>query len=263
MSEQLPSSTLPSYSQTQPWYYKSDDQERHLRIAPFAKQKESSIDEYQKHGRSRGQKVVRWRPGCCKNCGSDTHSELDCPERPRKINARKAGIGIATKEVIDQPDLSYDAKRDGWAGYKPSSWWQQAGGRFAQVNAIRAQQNVQPASMVIQEEFGSRGYRDRHDVAGYLKATSETDEWQSETTLKENEEKEEDPEFLHRKQMLEQGFEATQTIKEEIPHSTLYPEDVYEGGHTSVWGSYYVDGKWGYSCCHQTVRSAPCTRQFN
>lgn len=43
-----------------------------------------------------------------------------------------------------------------------------------------------------------------------------------------------------------------------IPKSK-YAEDVFPGNHTSVWGSYYSKGNWGYRCCHQTTRSAYCT----
>ena len=38
-----------------------------------------------------------------------------------------------------------------------------------------------------------------------------------------------------------------------------YEEDVYPLNHTSVWGSYWTDGKWGYACCHQVTRNAYCT----
>ena len=31
--------------------------------------------------------------------------------------------------------------------------------------------------------------------------------------------------------------------------------------HPSAWGSYYKDGSWGYSCCHSTDKSAPCTKK--
>ncbi|KAJ1978373.1 mRNA splicing protein [Dimargaris cristalligena] len=43
-----------------------------------------------------------------------------------------------------------------------------------------------------------------------------------------------------------------------IPRSK-YEEDVFPGNHASVWGSYWVDGKWGYQCCHATMRNAYCT----
>lgn len=38
-----------------------------------------------------------------------------------------------------------------------------------------------------------------------------------------------------------------------------YPEDMYENKHTTVWGSFYKDGQWGYRCCHQMSRNAYCT----
>ncbi|XP_063887096.1 pre-mRNA-splicing factor SLU7-like [Scylla paramamosain] len=38
-----------------------------------------------------------------------------------------------------------------------------------------------------------------------------------------------------------------------------YEEDVYHGNHSSVWGSYWRDGRWGYSCCHSFVKNSYCT----
>lgn len=38
-----------------------------------------------------------------------------------------------------------------------------------------------------------------------------------------------------------------------------YEEDVFVNNHTSVWGSYWWDGVWGYKCCHGTVRNSYCT----
>lgn len=38
-----------------------------------------------------------------------------------------------------------------------------------------------------------------------------------------------------------------------------YEEDVFPGNHTSVWGSWWHEGRWGYACCHQTSRNAYCT----
>lgn len=37
-----------------------------------------------------------------------------------------------------------------------------------------------------------------------------------------------------------------------------YDEDVYMNNHTSVWGSWYTDGAWGYRCCKSTVRGELC-----
>ena len=38
-----------------------------------------------------------------------------------------------------------------------------------------------------------------------------------------------------------------------------YEEDVHPGNHTSIFGSFYADGKWGFKCCHQFVRNSYCT----
>ncbi|XP_073134100.1 pre-mRNA-splicing factor SLU7-like [Henckelia pumila] len=38
-----------------------------------------------------------------------------------------------------------------------------------------------------------------------------------------------------------------------------YEEDTYINNHTSVWGSWWKDLQWGYTCCQQTVRNSYCT----
>ena len=38
-----------------------------------------------------------------------------------------------------------------------------------------------------------------------------------------------------------------------------YDEDVFENGHTSVWGSYWSPNiGWGYRCCFQFEKSGKC-----
>ncbi|CAH1374059.1 unnamed protein product [Tenebrio molitor] len=37
-----------------------------------------------------------------------------------------------------------------------------------------------------------------------------------------------------------------------------YEEDVYINNHTSVWGSYWRGGQWGYKCCHSFVKNSYC-----
>lgn len=38
-----------------------------------------------------------------------------------------------------------------------------------------------------------------------------------------------------------------------------YPEDVLINNHKSIWGSWWSDFKWGYSCCHSFVKNSYCT----
>lgn len=42
---------------------------------------------------------------------------------------------------------------------------------------------------------------------------------------------------------------------------SMYAEDVLVNNHTSVWGSWWKDFKWGYACCHSTVKKSFCTGQ--
>lgn len=43
-----------------------------------------------------------------------------------------------------------------------------------------------------------------------------------------------------------------------VAHSK-YAEDIYPGNHTSVFGSWWREGRWGYRCCHSFVRNSYCT----
>ena len=38
-----------------------------------------------------------------------------------------------------------------------------------------------------------------------------------------------------------------------------YAEDVIINNHTSVWGSWWASFRWGYSCCHSTIKNSYCT----
>jgi pre-mRNA-processing factor SLU7 len=43
-----------------------------------------------------------------------------------------------------------------------------------------------------------------------------------------------------------------------VPRSK-YQEDVFTNNHTSVWGSWWRDFRWGYACCHSTTKNSYCT----
>ncbi|KAI2620556.1 Pre-mRNA splicing Prp18-interacting factor-domain-containing protein [Hypoxylon sp. NC1633] len=38
-----------------------------------------------------------------------------------------------------------------------------------------------------------------------------------------------------------------------------YDEDVFTNNHTSVWGSWWSNFKWGYACCHSSIKNSYCT----
>jgi hypothetical protein len=37
-----------------------------------------------------------------------------------------------------------------------------------------------------------------------------------------------------------------------------YEEDVHPQNHTSVWGSFWANGSWGYACCKSTNKNSMC-----
>ena len=59
--------------------------------------------------------------------------------------------------------------------------------------------------------------------------------------------------------LLRESNQETQELLK-ISVRSRYPEDVHEGGHTEVWGSYFnLDvKKWGYACCQSLDRSVDC-----
>jgi pre-mRNA-processing factor SLU7 len=56
-------------------------------------------------------------------------------------------------------------------------------------------------------------------------------------------------------------YDETGAIKGEPKKiaKSKYAEDVLINNHTTVWGSWWSDFKWGYSCCHSTVKNSYCT----
>lgn len=47
--------------------------------------------------------------------------------------------------------------------------------------------------------------------------------------------------------------------EEKRKEKSMYPEDILINNHTSVWGSWWRDFKWGYACCHSIVKNSFCT----
>ena len=39
-----------------------------------------------------------------------------------------------------------------------------------------------------------------------------------------------------------------------------YEEDVHIGNHSSVWGSYWEAGSWGFACCKSTIKASYCLK---
>ena len=46
---------------------------------------------------------------------------------------------------------------------------------------------------------------------------------------------------------------------QEAKARSRYEEDARINNHTSIFGSWWSDGVWGYACCHQMVKNSYCT----
>ncbi|KAI9506229.1 mRNA splicing protein [Coemansia spiralis] len=68
-------------------------------------------------------------------------------------------------------------------------------------------------------------------------------------------------ELLHQNERYVEYSRTGQVINGIEPPAakTHFKEDVYPLNHTSVFGSWWSNSKWGYKCCHQTLRNAYCT----
>lgn len=62
------------------------------------------------------------------------------------------------------------------------------------------------------------------------------------------------PEPLNQKNHIPQN----PRMKKKKIITSRYSEDVFVNGHSSVFGSYWKDGKWGYACCKQFDKYCEC-----
>ena len=265
-------SHLPDYVKKQPWYFQTDsDQIGHQRIAPYAVQKTTALSASRGSGPVE-KTAVKWKPGCCKNCGSSSHKESECTERPRRRNARVTGVGVATKDRKIQDDMSWDAKHDQFSGYSAARWRMEVSGTFRHAERVRAAAPKTERQLEIREEYGHTNFRNREDTASYLQGTREDDTsdlWASRSGAPTGEsgeggetleQRRKMREFRETKNILNKASSGETLIKETVPKSKYGElEDVYTNGHSAVYGSYFCDGKWGYACCRQLGKDCYCT----
>ncbi|KAJ1368644.1 hypothetical protein KIN20_029861 [Parelaphostrongylus tenuis] len=113
---------IPQFISQNPWYVPSDGPTLQHQRPHAERQKDmATIDQWYKKGTT-GKAATKFRKGACENCGAIGHNKRDCFERPRKLGAAKTGEDIAPDDHI-QPNLllGFDAKRDRWNGFDPST----------------------------------------------------------------------------------------------------------------------------------------------
>ena len=382
---------IPRYIAQAPWYIDSGQPSlKHQKVGKnedwfHMGDEEKFGDWYQRGGLKQGFSATKYRKGACENCGSMTHKLKDCLERPRKLGAKWTGKDIASDELVQEIELSFDAKRDRWNGYDGEDHirlieeWELIEEARKKLKQQEADQNFLSKSVDISNGGGElktveerdedkyaeasdmpgqkvdlktrttvRNLRIREDTAKYLRNLDPSSAYYDPKTrsMRENPNKDKEPsdlvyagdnfirasgdvsnfarvqlfaweaaekgEELHTlatpsqtelmyKQSVENKGKAREFEKQTIlekygdgeeyleapPQEFLlaqtehyveysrtgkiikgeekdvhirsrYEEDVYMNNHTSVWGSFWQEGRWGYACCHQFLKSSYC-----
>ena len=110
---------IPQYISKAPWYL--NQEKPGLKHQRYVEEKRDTIHTWYQRGvlkETASNKKLRYVKGACPNCGSRTHKERDCTERPRAKKAKYTNKELADDEILaEPPKLSYDAKRDRYGGY--------------------------------------------------------------------------------------------------------------------------------------------------
>lgn len=112
---------VPSFISQAPWYLKQDEPGL-VHQKSHKKQSKSDITSWYQKGSRVGDAVTKFRKGACTNCGSKSHDVKTCCERPRKVGAKYTGKNLMRDELVQNLDLTWEAKRDRWNGYQPEMY---------------------------------------------------------------------------------------------------------------------------------------------
>lgn len=116
-----PSCNIPNFISKVPWYHKGGDGNDSSGKGMEHQSKKKVAKTPLTHHHEKGQterKTKKWKEGSCSNCGSATHTNMDCVENPRKRGAEVTRTSLAKDDwVKNASNLDWDAKRDRWATF--------------------------------------------------------------------------------------------------------------------------------------------------
>lgn len=93
----------------------------------------TDIDVHHIRGTLTAPSIQKYRKGACENCGAMTHKAKDCLERPRKVGAKFVPKDIRPDEFVQTAELSFDGKRDRWAGYDAEAYTEEVIGKYEKI----------------------------------------------------------------------------------------------------------------------------------
>jgi pre-mRNA-processing factor SLU7 len=191
----------------------------------------------------------------------DLRIREDVAKYLRNLDPNSAYYDPKTRSMRDNPLPQMDPNELVYAGdnqLKKTGEWK----NFVQLQkyAWDAQERGQDINFVgapSQAELGYKEFIKKQQELAEKRKKAFIENYGGEEYLKRPEE---DALTLEEKEIYVQFSKDGKIVggnKKIIPQSR-YPEDMYEFGHTSVWGSYWKDGKWGYACCKIMNRTTPC-----
>lgn len=185
---------IPQFIAKAPWYLDSGEKSslKHQRLGD--KDGGNSIGhktDWYRRGERAGPAATKYRKGACENCGAASHKTKDCLERPRKIGAKWNGRDIQADEILQNVNLSWDAKRDKTNGYDFDGHTDMLRANFDRLQALRGGKEdevqntadaLKPQSVADQTKSGSNSHmRIREDTASYLAKGQDGDTYNPKT----------------------------------------------------------------------------------
>eukprot|EP00830_Metopus_es_P016285 TRINITY_DN4988_c0_g1_i1.p1 TRINITY_DN4988_c0_g1~~TRINITY_DN4988_c0_g1_i1.p1 ORF type:complete len:465 (-),score=148.35 TRINITY_DN4988_c0_g1_i1:10-1404(-) len=112
---------LPNFIANAPWYVAQKNQGLdHQKFKGGSNQ--NPLDAWYDKGLIEEVMITKFRKGACTNCGAITHTAKFCCEKPKKISAKYSSKYFGKDEKMMEIQLGYEAKRDRWNGYNPSTY---------------------------------------------------------------------------------------------------------------------------------------------
>ncbi|KAI8324237.1 hypothetical protein GQ54DRAFT_74684 [Martensiomyces pterosporus] len=287
---------IPQFMSQAPWYMDTGKVGlQHQRMAKKEDHDSLHSAEWYARGARKGTASKKFRKGACENCGAMSHKTKDCMERPRKKGARWTGKELRADEVVQDISLSYEAKRDRWNGYDAEEHrgimqeWEfieeaRRKRKASELDKDAANNGKDGSSSAkevdIEAQFASSD-EEGDDEDRYVGAEDKTSS-KSKSTVRNLRIREDTAKYLRNLDPDSAYYDPKTRSMRENPYAGKEPselayagdnfvrfsgdaldvakkEDVHPLNHSSVYGSWWSDGKWGYKCCNQFPRNSYCT----
>ncbi|KAL0230502.1 hypothetical protein PCE1_004061 [Barthelona sp. PCE] len=191
----------------------------------------------------------RAKPVRCRFCGAVDHSSGRCPtksgRKQKSVNMFKAVKTSIRKAPIP---TTYEEARSSWASYDSKNYQKHIMKKEELKKTREAKQFQELMSMVetnpelLKDEDFLRRFQNTEVNAEVL------------NTVLENAQV---PQYIQDMLGMKKEVE-TAPRKKLFGAVDIWYREAKGAEHTQVWGSYFVNGRWGYICCKSCDRESRC-----